>query len=144
MTLDVLNAHLDLVTQLNTSREMLQSMRDSVLRASNYDGMPHASGAGDKVGALAIKLAEQEETVARYDRIVKKSEAEVKAFINTIEDNRTNLIFYLRFICGYSWQAVADVIGGKNTEDAVRMVCYRYLQTDQQGKSCSSLLHAVH
>ena len=144
MTLDVLNAHLDLVTQLNTSREMLQSMRDSVLRASNYDGMPHASGAGDKVGALAIKLAEQEETVARYDRIVKKSEAEVKAFINTIEDNRTNLIFYLRFICGYSWQAVADVIGGKNTEDAVRMVCYRYLQTDQPGKSCSSPLHAVH
>ena len=144
MTLDVLNAHLDLVIQLNTSREMLQSMRDSVLRASNYDGMPRASGAGDKVGALAIKLAEQEETVARYDRIVKKSEAEVRAYINTIEDNRTNLIFYLRFICGYSWQAVADVIGGKNTEDAVRMVCYRYLQADQSGKSRSSPLQAVH
>lgn len=144
MTLDVLNAHLDLVTQLNTSREMLQSMRDSVLRASRYDGMPHATGASDKVGQLAIKLAEQEETVARYERIVEKSEAEIKAYIDTIEDNRTNLIFYLRFICGFGWQAVADVIGGKNTEDAVRMVCYRYLQADQPGKNCSSPLHAVH
>lgn len=130
MTLDVLNAHLDLVTQLNTAREMLQSMRDSVLRASNYDGMPHATGASDKVGALAIKLAEQQETVVRYERNVKKSEAEIKAYIDTITDNRTNLIFYLRFICGYGWQEVAEVIGGKNTEDSVRMVCYRYLQSD--------------
>lgn len=131
MTLDVLNSHLDLVLQLNTAREMLQSMRDSVLRASTYDGMPHAPGAHDKVGPLAIKLAEQEEVVARYERIVKKSEAEVKAYIDTITDNRTNLIFYLRFICGYEWQAVAEVIGGRNTEDAVKSVCYRYLQSER-------------
>lgn len=131
MTLDKLNAHLDFVTQLNTARDMLQSMRDSVLRASTYDSMPHATGASDKIGALAIKLAEQEEVVARYERIVKKSETEIKAYIDTITDNRTNLIFYLRYVCGYEWQAVAEVIGGRNTEDAVKSVCYRYLQSER-------------
>ena len=131
MTLDVLNSHLDLVLQLNTAREMLQSMRDAIFRASSLDGMPHAPGVKDRVGALAIKIAEQEEVVARYERLVQKSEEEVKAYISTISDNRTNLIFYLRFVCGYEWQAVADVIGGWNTEDAVKSVCYRYLQSER-------------
>ncbi len=129
MTLDELNDHLYLVQQLNTAREMLQSMRDSVLRASSYDGMPHAPGAGDKVGALAVKLAEQEHVVQSYERQKAVSEKAVKAFIDSITDNRTNLIFYLRFICGYDWQGVAEVIGGRNTVDAVKSQCYRYLQS---------------
>lgn len=129
MTLDELNDHLYLVQQLNTAREMLQSMRDSVLRASSYDGMPHAPGAGDKVGALAVKLAEQEDVVQSYERQKEVSEKAVKAFIDSITDNRTNLIFYLRFICGYDWQGVAEVIGGRNTVDAVKSQCYRYLQS---------------
>lgn len=130
MTLDELNAHLYLVQKLNTARDMLQSMRDSVLRASSYDGMPHGSGVGDKVGALAVKLAEQAEVVELYEQQVCESEKMVKEWINTISDNRTNLIFYLRFVCGYEWQAVADVIGGRNTENAVKSQCYRYLQSN--------------
>lgn len=129
MTLDELNDHLYLVQQLNTAREMLQSMQDSILRASSYDGMPHAPGAGDKVGALAVKLAELEEVVHSYERQKAVSEKTVKEFIDSITDNRTNLIFYLRFICGYDWQGVAEVIGGRNTVDAVKSQCYRYLQS---------------
>ncbi len=129
MTLDELNAHLFLIQKLNTAREMLQSMRDSVLRASSYDGMPHAPGAGDKVAALAIKCAEQEEVVSTYEVLVKESEAAVKTWIATIQDNRTNLIFYLRFVCGYEWQEVAEVIGGRPTESAAKSQCYRYLES---------------
>lgn len=129
MTLDELNDHLYLVQQLNTAREMLQSMQDSILRASSYDGMPHAPGAEDKVGALAVKLAELEEVVHSYERQKAVSEKTVKAFIDSITDNRTNLIFFLRFVCGYDWQGVADVIGGRNTVDAVKSQCYRYLQS---------------
>lgn len=129
MTLDELNAHLTLIQKLNTAREMLQSMRDSVLRASNLDGMPRAPGAGDKVSALAIKCAELEETISLYAKQVSDSEKAVKAWIDTIPDSRTNLIFYLRFVCGYEWQTVAEVIGGRNTENAVKSQCYRYLQS---------------
>lgn len=128
MTLDELNSHLDMVTQLQDARDRLQSMRDSILRASSIDGLPRGSGTGDKVSALALKISEQEETVKRYERIVAKSYVRVKAYIDSISDNRTNLIFYLRFICGYEWKAVAEVIGGRNTEEAVKAVCYRYLQ----------------
>lgn len=128
MTLQELNSHLDMVTQLHEARDRLQSLRDYVLRAQSYDAMPHGTGTTDKVGTLAIKIAEQEETVKRYERIVKRSEADIKAYVDSIEDNRTNLIFYLRFISGYTWDEVAEVIGGRNTAEAVKAVCYRYLQ----------------
>ena len=130
MTLSDLNLHLDMVTQLANARDRLQSMRESVMRAQTYDAMPHGTGASDKVGKLAILIVEQEEEVARYEKIVERSEIGVKEYIDTIQDNRTKLIFKLRFVCGFSWAEVADVIGGRNTEEAVKSVCYRYLQVD--------------
>lgn len=130
MTLSDLNLHLDMVTQLANARDRLQSMRESVMRAQTYDAMPHGTGASDKVGKLAILIVEQEEEVARYEKIVERSEISVKEYIDTIQDNRTKLIFKLRFVCGFSWAEVADVIGGRNTEEAVKSVCYRYLQVD--------------
>lgn len=130
MTLSDLNLHLDMVTQLANARDRLQSMRESVMRAQTYDAMPHGTGASDKVGKLAILIVEQEEEVARYEKIVERSEISIKEYIDTIQDNRTKLIFKLRFVCGFSWAEVADVIGGRNTEEAVKSVCYRYLQVD--------------
>ena len=91
--------------------------------------MPRAAGLGDRTAALAVKIAEQEEVVALYERIVRDSEKEVKAWIDTISDNRTNVILYLRFICGYEWQQVADLIGGKNTEAAVKSLVYRFFRS---------------
>lgn len=128
MTLDELNAHLYLTQKLNTARDMLQSLLDSALRASSYDGMPHATGAGNPTAALAIKCAELEETVKVYAAQAGESEKSVKAWIDSISDNRTNLVFYLRFICGYEWRQVAEVIGGRNTEAAVKSQVYRYLK----------------
>lgn len=128
MTLEELDLHLDAITQLRSAREQLQSVKDFILRAQTYDGMPHGTGNTDKVAAIAIKISEEEERVARYAEIVKQSEKQVGEFVNGIEDPRTNMIFYLRFMCGYDWGTVAEAVGGRNTEDAVKSVCYRYLR----------------
>lgn len=127
MTLAELDAHLFLVTQLNTARAMLQSLQ-TVIHAASFDGMPKNHSSGNKMDALVIKLTEQEKKVEQYERAVRRSEKDVKMFIDSIQDSRTNLIFYLRFICGYSWQEVAGVIGGGNSTESVKSQCYRYLR----------------
>ena len=129
MTLEDLNAHLILIQKLNTAREMRQTLETAALSASRLDATPHAPGVGDKVASLAIKIDEQTQRVKLYEDQVKESEIHVKAWIDTIQDNRTNLIFYLRFVCGYEWQAVAEVIGGRNTENAVKSLVYRFFRS---------------
>lgn len=128
MTLETLNEHQRLVVDLQEARDMLKALEASMLKSPSYDGMPHATGAYDKVSMLVLKIEEQKETIKTYERLVQASEKKVLPWINSIRDNRTNLIFYLRFICGYEWQEVADCIGGKNTAEAVKAVCYRYLK----------------
>lgn len=56
-----------------------------------------------------------------------QEESRVTAFISGIENDQTRMIFRLRFLRGLAWKEVAAVIGGRNSEDSVKMVCYRYL-----------------
>ena len=127
MTLADLNGHLDMLTQLQKARTSLQTLQDRILGAQKYDGMPHGTEASRTVENLAIILEGQMDDVARLERIVERSEKDIRKWIDTIQDNRTKLVFSLRFLCGLGWQEVADHIGGGNSFDSVRMVVYRYL-----------------
>lgn len=131
MCLTDLNNHLSLIKDLTETNELLTRLKSSALTASSYDGMPHAPGAGDKVGALAVKLAELETKVDELQRAVDNSKDEVLQFIDSITDNRTNLIFYLRYICGYEWRNIANMIGGGNTENGIKCAAYRYLHSQR-------------
>lgn len=128
MTLEELNLHYDAVKELNSARDRLESMT-SFLKGQTLDGMPRASGESRKVEQLAILIEAQEDEVARMERIVRRSEKPVQDFIASIPDNRTAQIFSLRFVAGYEWEAVALIIGGRNTEGAVKATCYRYLDS---------------
>ena len=129
MTLDELNAHLILIQKLNTAREMLQTLETAALTASRLDTMPRAAGLGDRTAALAMKISQQKDIVASLERTVDASSVAVKEFIDSVTDNRLNVILYLRFVCGYEWQAVAEVIGGRNTENAVKSLVYRFFRS---------------
>lgn len=126
MTLAELNGHLDMLTQLQEAKESLSNMQARILGASQYDGMPHAHEAARRTENLSIILEGQLEDVARLERIVKKSETSVRKWISTIPDNRTKLIFSLRYLTGMKWEDVPEYVGMNSTE-AVKSVCYRYL-----------------
>lgn len=133
MTLHELNGHLDAVTQLNDARETLQNMQSKILRAQQYDGMPHAHNESRNVEKISILLDTMAENVRRWERVVLRSEESgIRAWIEAIPDSRTMAIFNLRFLCGCSWGEVAALIGGRNSEEAVKAVCYRYLQVDDE------------
>lgn len=130
MTLQRLNEHLNMVLELQGAEERLSSMRSQILSAVNYDGMPHGHEVSRNTENLAILLQNQIDDVNRLSRMVETSEREIREFVESIEDNRTKVIFNLHFICGMKWEAVAVIIGGGNSRDSVRTACYRYLRED--------------
>lgn len=128
MTKRELDHHLDLVQQLEDERELLASLLAAAgPRAQCLDSMPHAHGAADPVGYLAAEIADMRGTISRREADVACSEAAVAAYIQTIEDSQTRMIFRLRFIHGMAWKEVAAAVGGRNTESGVKNICYRYI-----------------
>ena len=107
---------------------MLQSLRDAACPgAAALTGMPHTTGIKDKVGDLAAEIVDMDARVGFLEEEVKASEGQIMPFIQGIDDDQTRLIFRLRFLRGLAWKEVAAVIGGRNSEDSVKTVCYRYL-----------------
>ena len=130
MTLLELNQHYELVEKLTKAREMLQSLRDAACPgAAVLTGMPHAPGVKDMFGVIAAEIVDLYARVGCLEAEVKASEESIMPFIRGIDDDQTRLIFRLRFLRGLAWKEVAAVIGGRNSEDSVKMVCYRYLSS---------------
>lgn len=128
MTLDDLNAHLDMVEQMCRAREDLQALQDRILGAQQYDGMPHGHEASRKVENLSILLNDKSAEVSLLEKIVSRSEKSIRKWISTIPDTRTRTIFNLRYLCGMKWDDVAEFVG-RNSAEAVKSTCYRYLNT---------------
>jgi len=127
-TLIALNDHFALVTELKKARDMLQALWNAAYPGGQVmTGMPHAPGVKDKIGDLAIDIADLESEIKEIEARINQSAGPVNAFIADIPDIQTRMIFRLRFCRGYQWKEVAKMLGGGNTEDRVKKVCYRYL-----------------
>lgn len=62
---------------------------------------------------------------------IKKREAELarnigERFICSVDDSQMRLILSMRYIDKLSWRKIAFKLGGKNTEDGVRMMEHRF------------------
>ena len=92
-------------------------------------GMPPVIGIRDKVGDLAAEIADIKEQIAVLQRAIVQEEQRLEVLISGIEDDQTRMIFRLRFLRCLTWGEVAKLIGGRNTEAAVKNACYRYLES---------------
>ena len=129
MTLQDLSQLYYLDKQIQRDEERLEQMRARLTNISpKLSGMPGKPGASDKVGdgvAEIVDLARQiEEERAGFE----KEKAKLEAYLRGIEDTQIRLIFILRFVDLKTWAEVAEAIGGNNTEESVKKVCYRYLK----------------
>ncbi len=86
-----------------------------ILQNHTLEGVP-ASASGIVTKYCTAKLRAEQE----LDKLID--------FISSISESQTRQIFNLRFIDGYKWNTVADIIGGGNTEASMKMTVARYLQ----------------
>lgn len=54
----------------------------------------------------------------------------LERYIQTVQDSLTRQVLTLRYVNGLSWLQVAMSIGGANTEDSIKKICYRYLKNN--------------
>lgn len=128
--MDDLNQHLGLLEDLAMTKEIRDSfMTKAQPGAAPLTGMPHGSGVKDKVGDLAVEIADLDTQIETLEWAMQESEKRILPFIDSIRDIQTRMIFRLRFVRGMSWKTVADTVGGRNSEQGVKMICYRYLES---------------
>ena len=75
-----------------------------------------------------LKTGERKRQIEKRLSELKKKRQEIVNFIFTIEDPQTRLIVKLRCFNLLSWNAVADRIGGMNSEYTVKKRFYRFLE----------------
>ena len=128
MTLQELSKYYDIQMTLEKDREALERLRQRITPASpQLTGMPHTPGVRDKVGDLAVELADMDERIRWLEELAGQEKPKVEAYCKSIVDARMYLVFRLRFIRCYSWAEVAGVLGKGYTEDGVSRMAYNYL-----------------
>lgn len=132
MTLEGLNLHFDLLDRLTRAKDTLAMLRQSALPgAAAMTGMPHAPGISDKVGSLAVEIADMDAAIQYLEKEVRANEEEITAFIQSIEDPQLRIIFRLRFIRGLTWKEVSQVMGPFTSERSVSTMVYKYLRAEE-------------
>ena len=58
----------------------------------------------------------------------KRLRMKIESYIKSVDDAVISLLLYERFIRGRSWQSVANILGGGNTADGVRMKVSRHFR----------------
>lgn len=130
MTLQELSRYYELQKRLEQAEEILQSLQSAAQPgAQNLTGMPHVQGIRDKVGDLAVEIADLKERIRFLSEESEREKTKVAAFVATIENAQIRTLFRLRFLRCLTWGEVAMVVGGRNTEAGVKSICYRYLET---------------
>ena len=128
MTLQELSKYYKLHDRLERNREMLKSLYAAAgPGAQVITGMPHAAGTSDEVSDLVIEIEDLQSRIDCLESECALEKKKLEKYISTIKDDQTRMIFRLRFIHCMTWPQVAEAIGGRNTANSVKLICYRHL-----------------
>lgn len=100
------------------------------LQSYNIEGVPLKEYSDRKTDLLSKKLLlnSRKSTLELLEFDLLQKTNEVEEFIASVNDSRMRRIINMRFIENLSWNKVADLIGGGNTEDSIRMAFNRFME----------------
>jgi len=128
LTLQELSEYLRLKERLERNSSILESLYAAASPGAQvFTDMPRTPGTKDKVGDLAIEIADMEERNRHIKNEVSKLEKRINKFIDAVDDEHMRTVLRLRFIRCLTWSEVATAMGGDDTEMRIKMACYRFL-----------------
>ncbi len=95
----------------------------------DMSGMPHSpSFSVSKVESGYENNEKYITEVTKRLNTYRSRKARIDKFFDYIPDEQTYQIFELKFKKQMTWEQVAANIGGNNSSDSVKKICYRYLK----------------
>lgn len=132
MTQQELSHHGELKKRLAICWDRLASLEAAAQPGvRRLTGLPHGPGTRDRVGELAVKIADTRAEAIRLEAELYRSEAAITAYAGAIPDSRTRIILQLRFVKGMEWKEIARFIGGDATAASVEKWARRFLAKAQ-------------
>ena len=134
MTLQDLNRYLSLCKQLDKARESLLDLQEAAVPGAQVlTGMPHTPGVKDKVGDLAIEIADTKDEIKEMEVEVQAMGEEINTFIKAIPYVELRTIFRLRYVRFLSWEDIAEVFRWRLSESTLRRRTERYMAKVESG-----------
>ena len=138
MTLKELSGVYYISKEIEEIEDEIEKLRTTAEKITSViTDMPRGGGVADKLTETIAKIADYQTELA--DALIRKTNEQIKIskYIDSIDDVTIRLIFRLRFLSLYQWNEVADRVGGNNTEASCKMMCYRYIRSQNEEKTPS-------
>ena len=133
MTLKELSQLYYLNREIERDKKRLEALRSrpTSLSAQSLTGMPSGSVIdGSSIDRYIAEIVDLEAIISAKITQCMHERNRLERYIADIPDSLTRQIFTLRFINGLSWVQVSMHLGGYNTVDGVKKICYRYLEQE--------------
>ena len=130
MNNEMLSEAFYLEQEIDEWKKQLARLRSASLTPELSMDKGHGRGGkvSDSTGDLATEIADLERKIRKKVYELTRMKNRIAEYILGIEDSQTRLIFHLRVFDLMTWNAIADKIGGMNSEDSVKKRYYRYLK----------------
>ena len=135
MTLKELSQLYYLNREIERDKQRLEDLKTRAcsLSGPNLTGMPGGgSFSGSSIDRQIAEIVDLESIISAKIKQCLHERNRLERYIADIPDSLTRQIFTLRFINGLSWLQVAYHIGGYNTEDSVKKICYRFIDRENE------------
>lgn len=129
MTLKELSQLYYLNREIEMDKRRLEELEAKLLPGSPVlSEMPRGAGMTDNMSLYISDIVELQDMIAAKQKRCIHEQARLEQYISKISSSLVRQIFVYRFVNGLPWEQVAACVGGGNTGDGVKKICYRYLK----------------
>lgn len=136
--------------EIQRDEERLAELEMQAVSVSSpaYDGMPKNPSPSSRIESAVAAVLDLRDAIKRRKALRNECAVTIQAkqilclternrlerYIADLPDSLLRMIFTYRFINGLNWRQVSESVGMHTTEESVKKLCYRYLNTENKGQ----------
>lgn len=128
MRIERLKNYRALCDEIMDKKSRLKSKTAGIVVSGSSTEFPYTKHA---ISIEGVTTSEENAKLLQKIKTLEQEKEEIEDFVYAIEDSQTRRIFEYRYLLGshkYTWERIAQILGGGNTRDSVRMIAKRFFE----------------